>query len=338
MERQLIEIGASSRIYGQGEEAFKVITTHKLPLMELEILHRIHHPYLLHGKEISFDPLEITLPRAKGDLISVDCKENALLYLGQIALALDALHDQNIIHCDVKPENILVFEDHVKLADFGLARLYHPKATRICGSPNYLAPEILKVLDGGEDFAPGPSIDVWGLGITFFYLISTPTCFLFLDDDSSILYKKIKCLFSPENKRNFIKSYISDDNLVEILDFILTIENRPTIKDVLGRLGLTQVEYTIDSFSKYPEVLPSKDVMTKLGIDKTIENTYSRLVSQVSHQDRVIICLYMALTFHGFLLDTRKYLTSFGSLIEITNFRQSLKEVLIELYVPEIKI
>jgi serine/threonine protein kinase len=76
--------------------------------------------------------------------------EEALQVVPQICEALQYAHEQGVVHRDIKPENILLDrKGHVKIADFGLAKLLGPKATdsaltgsqQIVGTPHYMAPE-----------------------------------------------------------------------------------------------------------------------------------------------------------------------------------------------------
>lgn len=74
-------------------------------------------------------------------------EKDAQFYIAEVILAIEYIHSLNIIYRDMKPENILIDNDgHVKLADFGLAKegINDNKFARsFCGSPAYLAPEML---------------------------------------------------------------------------------------------------------------------------------------------------------------------------------------------------
>lgn len=76
-------------------------------------------------------------------------EEKSRFYIAEIILAFEYLHNNGVIYRDLKPENILIDRDgHIKITDFGLSKIgmseKNPKAFTFCGTPEYLAPEILK--------------------------------------------------------------------------------------------------------------------------------------------------------------------------------------------------
>ncbi|XP_028395670.1 serine/threonine-protein kinase DCLK1-like [Dendronephthya gigantea] len=87
-----------------------------------------------------------------------------------IANALEYLHKQNIVHRDLKPENLLVHissngKKHLKLADFGLAVEVRVPLFTVCGTPTYVAPEIL------EETGYGLKVDVWAAGVIIYIML-----------------------------------------------------------------------------------------------------------------------------------------------------------------------
>ncbi|KAF5280795.1 hypothetical protein FQA39_LY17976 [Lamprigera yunnana] len=91
------------------------------------------------------------------------------LYTAEIALTLDFLHNAGVVHRDLKPENILLDQEgHIQIIDFGLAKWlpYGNKTERVCGTMQYMAPEILRL----EKY--GHSVDWWSLGVIVCLMIS----------------------------------------------------------------------------------------------------------------------------------------------------------------------
>lgn len=97
-------------------------------------------------------------------------EDRTLFYAAEILESLEYLHMQGIIYRDLKPENVLLdSEGHVKLTDFGLSKKFfsgEKKAYSFCGTPEYLAPEILKGI--GHDHA----VDFWSLGALIYEMLA----------------------------------------------------------------------------------------------------------------------------------------------------------------------
>lgn len=118
-----------------------------------------------------------------------------------IRILLDALaylHQRNIVHRDLKPENLLLKSPYndfdIKLADFGFAKQVNGKSLDTqCGTPGYVAPEILK----GAKY--GTEVDMWSCGVIVYILLGGYPPFH--DDNHAILYRKIKAAdyaFEPQ--------------------------------------------------------------------------------------------------------------------------------------------
>lgn len=148
---------------------------------ERYILENINCPFLVHLKYAfqTPDKLYMVLDYMAGGEIFFWLKKEkkfaesrAKLYAAEITVALEYLHASNIIYRDLKPENILLDANgHIRLTDFGLAKggITGPGAEggtkTFCGTPEYLAPEIL------ENMGHGKAVDWWALG-TFLFEVS----------------------------------------------------------------------------------------------------------------------------------------------------------------------
>ena len=181
------DVHTGLKIESKEQVAVKVIRKKRLPdeeyenlKLEVEIMMGLEHPNIVRLIDY-FDEEDavyiITELCRGGELLDriIELKHyteyNASEVVFTVATALNHLHKNGIVHRDLKPENILLenSEAHgqVKVADFGFAKFFTADGLHTaCGSPSYVAPEIL------EKRGYGPAVDMWSLGVILYILLS----------------------------------------------------------------------------------------------------------------------------------------------------------------------
>ncbi|XP_006903241.1 PREDICTED: cAMP-dependent protein kinase catalytic subunit PRKX [Elephantulus edwardii] len=126
-----------------------------------------------------------------------------MFYSAEIVCAIEYLHSKDIVYRDLKPENILLDrEGHVKLTDFGFAKKLVDRTWTLCGTPEYLAPEVI------QSKGHGRAVDWWALGILIFEMLAGfPP---FFDDNPFGIYQKILAakIDFPRNMDFYVKDLI----------------------------------------------------------------------------------------------------------------------------------
>jgi len=151
---------------------------------EVKILKALKHPCIIAIEDVIDTPdmLYIFLELVEGGelfdkVVSIDKYDEITgkLLFFQMATAIKYLHDQGITHRDLKPENILLSTDEldtlIKVTDFGLSKFVDAGSMMktFCGTPTYLAPEILQTAGSGSYTK---AIDCWSLGVILFIMLS----------------------------------------------------------------------------------------------------------------------------------------------------------------------
>lgn len=142
-------------------------------LREIQITGRLEHPNILPIKnaDIIDEVLLISYPLGERSLADRLQKRislaNALFYTQQMLEGLSYAHQKNIIHCDVKPENLILFADgRLRLGDFGIAKVgMHTLFASNSGTSGYIAPEQAM----GR---PSPRSDVFSAGLVIYRMLA----------------------------------------------------------------------------------------------------------------------------------------------------------------------
>ncbi|XP_022846633.1 serine/threonine-protein kinase ATG1c-like isoform X2 [Olea europaea var. sylvestris] len=153
---------------------------------EIFILQKIHHPNIVRLLDMIEESgnLYIILEYCKGGDLSEYIRQyqgklpeaTVKHFMQQLVTGLKILRENNIIHRDLKPQNLLLFTNDdkpvLKIADFGFARsLHRDLAETVCGSPLYMAPEIMQ----GQKY--DAKADLWSVGAILFQLVTGKTPF-----------------------------------------------------------------------------------------------------------------------------------------------------------------
>ena len=287
---------------------------------EIEVMYKIHHPNVvkLYGhfedNNYCYFIMEYISKGNVYGLIPSDKKKRinpkvVATLMKDVISAVYYLHNMNpiIIHRDIKPENVLLADNLVaKLTDFGWSNYMQEdeKRTTVCGTPIYLAPEIIK--EQGHD----EKVDIWCIGVLLFELITGNVPFQGNDIDTlkdNILHLKItwpkdinidaknlikKILKSDPASRisleemlqhpfftkyfpNAVKSLIKPDNTANYKSFIISKDNPKTWDPISKSPKPSSKGSSPKKISKSPE----RSKSPKEGVDCTQEK-YEELIDK----------------------------------------------------------
>jgi len=162
---------------------------------ESDILTAVDHPFIvdLHKAFMDSKYIYMVLEYVSGGELFCHVRKSgslmereACFYASQVVLIFEYLHRYRVVYRDLKPENILIdAKGYLKLTDFGFAKVVTDKTYTMCGTPDYLAPEIL--LKNGYD----QSVDWWALGILIFEMYHGSSPFSINESSVNNIYKNI---------------------------------------------------------------------------------------------------------------------------------------------------
>ena len=180
----LVRLKANQKVY-----AMKILSKNLLKIKrqqihtktERDLMVKINCPFIVNIKSAFQDIAKLYIVSEfmqGGDMfyhmhdgkIIIFNNDKTRFYIMELVLALEFLHKNNMVYRDLKPENILLdAKGHIKLTDFGLSKILETesdKAFTICGTPQYLAPEILQKKGYNK------AVDWWSLGSVMYEMLT----------------------------------------------------------------------------------------------------------------------------------------------------------------------
>lgn len=225
--------------------------------IEYEIMTRLKHPNLIEVYNFGFDEeasihyiaMEYIQGNTLGHHINYDLlnfKEKIDIFI-HLLRGIEFIHSRNIIYRDIKPENIIIENNNVKLMDFGLSDIGEVDQDKIKGSFLYFAPELFKK---DADYR----IDIFALGIVFYELIT---------GDNLIQYNSVSSIIDILN---------SEDRFNNMHEKALkTLENNP-IKQIIRKMTSYNKK---DRYSSCMDII--SDINNKLKTDYPYETDNTKI-------------------------------------------------------------
>ncbi|EAX84581.1 CAMK family protein kinase [Trichomonas vaginalis G3] len=232
--------------------ALKKVPIKRFNQAEIDCMKTVDHVNIINLYNYYFfkDYVYLCMEYCPFDLLKIlkrdeDINDETLTrYIHDILAAINACHEKNVAHNDIKPSNFLIDKyGRIKVCDFGLSNIYcdHELCSSFKGTMLFMAPEILRKIK----FDPIKA-DIWSLGITFFFM-ATRT-YPFIAANGSLLLKLI-------DEGNYPIFAVRNPLLRQIISKCLAInpEDRPSISEIL------QMPY-FNSFSGMPGL--RKNILT----------------------------------------------------------------------------
>eukprot|EP00596_Hydrurales_sp_CCMP1899_P000699 CAMPEP_0119051102 /NCGR_PEP_ID=MMETSP1177-20130426/72828_1 /TAXON_ID=2985 /ORGANISM="Ochromonas sp, Strain CCMP1899" /LENGTH=519 /DNA_ID=CAMNT_0007030195 /DNA_START=251 /DNA_END=1810 /DNA_ORIENTATION=+ len=276
--------------------AVKIISKKKLSeedlaslVTEISILCELNHPHIIKCYETFDEGAEfyiVTELVAGGELFDrIVAKTNytekeARDLIKMFLETMTYMHEEGVVHRDLKPENLLLCSESddsdIKIADFGFAKrtvdlLANETA---CGTPGYVAPEILR----GDKY--GTEVDIWSMGVICYVLLAGYPPFY--DEDQKKLFKKIK-----EGKYHFHQDYWSNTSpdAMDMIRKMLCVnqKDRWTARQLLSHAWITagdqelqakDLSKSIEAMKKYKAKMRFKAVAKAIMATKRMQNAF----------------------------------------------------------------
>ncbi|XP_014237039.1 phosphorylase b kinase gamma catalytic chain, skeletal muscle/heart isoform isoform X2 [Trichogramma pretiosum] len=288
----------AAKIIDISSEPHDGIDTHTMKdatMQEVQILRRVSgHPFIIELHDVfesnTFIFLIFELCK-NGELFDyltsvVTLSEKKTRYImRQVFEGLQHIHNQGIVHRDLKPENILLDDNlNVKITDFGFARMLKPgeRLFDLCGTPGYLAPEVLKCSMFEKPDGYSFEVDIWACGVIMYTLLVG--CPPFWHRKQMIMLRNIM-----EGKYSFTSPEWSDitDAPKDLINKLLVVDatKRISIKEALDHSFFHTVELKAKSFNAKKKFQLAALVVRAVIRIKRLHTTPEPLSIQVATTD-----------------------------------------------------
>lgn len=219
-------------------------------IMEMVLCQALKHPNIVKcysAKLMNGKRLQITFEYANGgDLYKAVQRKvlneaEAKVLAKNILSALEYCHELKICHEDIKPENIMIFEDGkdrvYKLGDWGLSSEMDGNHAGPVGTPSYMAPEALKASESNPYFCD--KTDLWAFGMVLYFALTGTDI---VDGETNIDIMKAIMKLNPETLAKTIQAMEVSDSGKDFLSKLLQLhpKNRPSAKEMLKHPWLAE--------------------------------------------------------------------------------------------------
>uniref|UniRef100_A0A1B6H4M6 non-specific serine/threonine protein kinase n=1 Tax=Cuerna arida TaxID=1464854 RepID=A0A1B6H4M6_9HEMI len=218
----------------------------------------------------------------------------------QIVSAVSYCHSRNIVHRDLKAENLLLDENmNIKLADFGFSNHFVPgeMLSTWCGSPPYAAPELFE----GKRY-DGPKADIWSLGVVLYVLVCGALPF-----DGTTL----QCMRNRVMAGKFRIPFFMSADCEHLIRHMLLVdpEKRLSVKQIQAHRWMSQVEHMEEPLAQVGDDSPvlnnniidhmlqlpglDKDAIVKSVVENSFDHVsaiYQLLVDKIERRNRPSCC------------------------------------------------
>ena len=272
------------------------ITSYHFSLLkqEVDILSNMDHPNIVKYFGIFEDDyfIHIVMEYLKGQDLSkiislknyTDFNENQMgQIIHQLLKALSFIHSKNIIHRDVKPENILFSDKRnifsLKLIDFGLAT-FQEQEKKTVGTPMYMSPEMV---DGNGTYVS----DIWSVGVVVYQMVTGKLPFDGGEnDENQILYEHIK---NDEYNKEKLNNVECSEDVKDFIDKALQkdIKKRMTVQEALNHPWIKK--FNVNSLD--PSLLNENTIQLLLNFSKkpALQKEIYYFLAKISNENDIAI-------------------------------------------------